>query len=151
LFFFAVTDVDFGKAHSVSSLLEEFKMNFYTTNDAEAIRQAKTGGQVHKNSQDFLQILINKFGEDRLAQVNQVTQEITHQMTQNVNDLLVSVDNMDGIDSTAQAVEIQAANLHHNAHSVRNSERCQYYKKTWFIALIVVVIIVIIVSAVAAK
>jgi len=149
--FFAVTDVEFAKAHSVSSLLEEFKMNFYSTNDAESIRQAKTGGQVHKNSQEFLQLLINKYGEDKMAQVNAVAIELTHQMQNNVNDILVSVDNMDGIDANAQALENHSASLHHNATTLKNNERCQYYKKTWFIALIIVVIILIIVIAVASS
>jgi len=149
--FFAVTDNAFSKVHSVTYLLEEFKTCLYNENDSESIKNAKTNGTVHQKSQIFLQQLVVKYGEDKLSDAQDKVKQVADVMRDSVGQVIVSVDQMDEINKKADSVEEQAKKLNDGATKFKQQQRCQYYKKGWFLALCVAIIILIIVISATAK
>jgi len=106
--FFAVTDVEFGKTHSVAKLLEDFKSSFYGANDANSILAAKANGTVHKNSQSLLEALLKKYGQNKLAEVQQRVEEVKNVMRDNVDRTLENVEKLEDLEQKSETIENSA-------------------------------------------
>jgi len=106
--FFAVTDVEFGKTHSVAKLLEDFKSSFYSANDTESIRNAKEKGVVHKNSQMLLEALIKKYGQNKIAEVQARVDEVKNVMRENVEHTLENVQKLEELETKSETIQHSA-------------------------------------------
>jgi len=142
--FFAVTDVEFGKTHSVAKLLEEFKSEFYKVNDASSVKIAKQNGPVNKSCQTFLAQLIKKYGTNKVADVQQKVEEVKNVMKDNVNRTLENVEKLEDLESKSETIENSAKQFEKGARGINLSMRCRYYKMTAIIALLVIAILLII-------
>jgi len=142
--FFAVTDVEFGKTHSVAKLLEEFKSEFYKVNDAATVKVAKQNGPVNKSCQNFLVLLIKKYGANKLADVQQKVEEVKTVMKDNVNRTLENVEKLEDLESKSETIENSAKQFEKGARGMQLGMRCRYYKMTAIIALLVIAILLII-------
>jgi len=139
--FFAVTDVEFGKTHSVAKLLEEFKAEFYKVNDAGAVKVAKANGSVNKNCQTFLANLIKKYGANKLADVQQKVDEVKTVMKMNVDATLNTVGKLEELEAKSETIENSAKQFEKGSRGLSMSMRCRYYKMTAIIVLLVLVIL----------
>jgi len=142
--FFAVTDVEFGKTHSVAKLLEEFKSEFYKVNDAPLVKTAKQNGPVNKNCQTFLTALIKKYGANKLADVQQKVEEVKIVMKDNVNRTLENVEKLEDLESKSETIENSAKQFEKGARGMSLSMRCRYYKMTALVALLIIAIVLVI-------
>jgi len=142
--FFAVTDVDFGKTHSVAKLLEEFKSEFYKVNEPNIVKIAKSNTQVHKNCQAFLLQLMKKYGVNKIADVQSKVDEVKTVMKDNVNKTLENVEKLEDLESKSETIENQSKQFEKNARGLSLGMRCRYYKMTMLIALLVIAILLII-------
>jgi len=142
--FFAVTDVEFGKTHSVAKLLEEFKSEFYKVNDPSSVKIAKQNGPVNKSCQSFLVQLIKKYGVNKIADVQQKVEEVKNVMKDNVNRTLENVEKLEDLESKSETIENSAKQFEKGARGIQLSMRCRYYKMTAIVALLVIAILLII-------
>jgi len=142
--FFAVTDVEFGKTWSVAKLLEEFKLEFNKVNDPNAVKVAKSNGPVHKNCQNFLALLIKKYGANKLADVQSKVEEVKTVMKDNVNKTLENVEKLEDLESKSETIENSAKQFEKGARGMQLSMKCRYYKMTAIIALLIIAILLII-------
>jgi len=142
--FFAVTDVEFGKTHSVAKLLEEFKSEFYKANDPSTVKIAKQNGPVNKSCQAFLAQLIKKYGANKLADVQQKVEEVKIVMKDNVNRTLENVEKLEDLESKSETIENSAKQFEKGARGMQLSMRCRYYKMTAIVALLIISILLII-------
>jgi len=149
--FFAVTDVDFGKAHSVTQLLEEFKNDLYANNAPEDVRKAKTGGNVHKVSQAFLAELTAKYGQDKLADTQDAVNGVIQEAKNNVQQVIGSMAAMEDTEEKARQLEAGAKTMQDNSIEVRKGFQWKYYKTTFIIGSIVLLVVLIIIIVVVTQ
>jgi len=147
--FFAVTDVELGKAHSVAKLLEELKTTFYGTNDADSILNAKAAGEVNKKSQTLLKSIVTKYGSNKIADVQAKVDEVKDIMQDNVNRTLENVEKLEDLESKAETIDHQARQFEKGAGGVRSVMRWKYFKMTAIIVVIVALLLTVIFVPVA--
>jgi len=151
LFFFAVTDVEFGKTHSVAKLLEDFKSSFYSANDSESIQNAKEKGNVHKNSQMLLEALIKKYGSSKIAEVQARVEEVKNVMRDNVDRTLENVEKLEELEQKSETIEHSAKLFEKNASGLKSQMMWRYIKMTLLIVLLIGAILAVILIPVFAR
>jgi len=149
--FFAVTDVEFGKTHSVAKLLEDFKSSFYSANDTESIRNAKEKGVVHKNSQMLLEALIKKYGQNKIAEVQARVDEVKNVMRENVEHTLENVQKLEELETKSETIQHSAKLFEKNASGLKSQMMWRYIKMTMLIVLLIGAILAIILIPIFAK
>jgi len=149
--FFAVTDVEFGKTHSVAKLLEDFKSSFYGSNEPGSIRVAKANGPVHKASQSLLDTLLKKYGANKLAEVQARVEEVKDVMRENVTKTLENVERLEDLESKSETIEHSAKQFEKDAKQAKYNMRCKYIKYTLIIALIIIALLSSIFIPIAVK
>jgi len=142
--FFAVTDVDFSKTHSVAKLLEDFKTSFYAINGPESIKQAKANGIVHKDSQQTLETLFKKYGTNKIAEVQEKVEQVKSLMRDNVDKTLENVEKLEDLEEKSANIENSAKIFEKNASNVKSVMRWKYIKMTLLIIGIVLLIFLVI-------
>jgi len=147
--FFAVTTVDFGG--TVGRLLEDLKTSFYAAHSADAIKNAKEKGPVHKASAALLTQLIAKYGTNRIAEVQAAVDKVKDTMAENVAKTLDNVEKFEDLQHKAATVNDQAKQFEKKSAGVLSNFRCKYYKTTAIIVLIVVVLMCVIIVPIAVK
>jgi len=74
------------------------KTAFYENNESASIKLAKTNGPVNKNSQSFLNVLLKKYGANKLAEVQQRVEEVKNVMRDNVDKTLENVEKLEDLE-----------------------------------------------------
>jgi len=149
--FFAVTDVNFGQTHSIVKLLDEMKSAFYENNESASIKLAKTNGPVNKNSQSFLNVLLKKYGANKLAEVQQRVEEVKNVMRDNVDKTLENVEKLEDLEQKSETIENSARQFEKGATGLKSSMRCRYIKMTIIIGLLVAAILAVIIVPLALR
>jgi len=145
--FFAVTDVEFGRAHSVTQLLDDFKSGLYTSNSSEDIKEAVTDGKVDKQSQQFLAQLLQKYGSNKIEQAEGKANEVASIMRKGVEDVVRTVGNLEVIEKTAGDMEKEAEKMKNQSTSAKWKFRWQLYKQYIIIATVIILVLAIILIA----
>lgn len=145
--FFAMTTPTFGKSHQVTTVLDDFKTRFLTSNGQSDIERAKTKGNVHRASQPLFNALFTQYGVDKLAQVRGKVDEVAVVMRDNVRQALENTTQLNEMEDKSAAFEQQANEFAHDARRVRRMMWCRNAKLMALIAGIILIIIIIIIAA----
>jgi len=149
--FFAITDVEIGKAYSIPKLLDEFKSSFYAAADPGAIRVAKGKGNLHKLTQPTLKSLMKKYGSSKIEEVKQQVEAVKDQMRDNVAKTLENVETLEGLETRSEIIDNKAKDFHKNSAQMKSKMRCRYIKMTAMIVGLLAVIILIIALAISRR
>jgi len=145
--FFAVTDVEFGRAHSVTQLLDDFKSGLYTSNSSEDIKEAVTDGNVDKQSQQFLGALLQKYGSNKIEQAEIKATQVASMMKDRVVDVVRTVGNLEVMQNTAIDMDKEAERMKNQTSSAKWKFRWQLYKQYIIIATVILLVVAIILIA----
>jgi hypothetical protein len=149
IIYFAMTTTNFGKTHLVTTLLDDFKTRFLTSNGQSEIEKAKAKGNVYKASQPLFNALFTTYGTDKLAVVQGKIDQVAGVMRENIEVALKNTDLASDLEDSSAALEAQANEFNHGAKKVRRMVQCRHYKLMALIGGIVAIVIIIIIIAVA--
>jgi len=142
--FFAVTETDFGKEHSIGKLFDEFKDAFYNACSASQVGKG-SAGSCQKQAQNLLNQIIQKYSKSKLKEVQGKVDQVKDIMKDNVNKALDNVEKLEDMEQKSEQLEQQAKGFQQGAVQVKKRFRCEYYKATAILVALVVLIIIIIV------
>jgi len=145
--FFAVTETDFGKDHSIGKLFDEFKDGFYASCPASQVAKANSGA-CQKQSQNLLNQLIQKYSRSKLKDVQGKVDQVKDIMKDNVNKALDNVERLEDMEIKSDQLEQQAKGFQQGAVQVKKRFQCEYYKATAILAALVIIVIIIIIVVV---
>ena len=148
---FVVTDLRFGKAHSVARLFADLKGGFFAANTAADIAGATSGGGrgVDRASQDLLDRLVAEYGSCKLAEVQQKVDDVKTVLQDNVNRALQNVERVSDMETSAEDLRREADILRNSAGRVKSKMRCSYHKSTALLVGVAVVVLVVIIAPTA--
>jgi hypothetical protein len=154
LIFFAVTDPAFGKHHTVSSLLKDFRRDFYDAvpvKDLTATSTTSSGGSLTKQTQPVLARLFAQYNVSKLREVQQKVDKVKSVMKENVDKALTNVEHLEEMETKAEQFQEHAKQFSKNSTKLKQLFRCRYYKITGLLALLILAIIGYIIYAIYAK
>lgn len=146
--FFAITDPTVGESFDVGDILKNFQEDFLDLHDEDAIRKARSGGKVHKQSKEILKALLTKYGESKLSRVQKQVQGVKNVMEENMEQALANVTTIEQMDTDAAEMEKHAGQFKKKARVVKRNEQKRWYMTNVFFVIVVIIVIIIIISAV---
>jgi len=151
LIFFAVTDPSFGKHHPVSSLLKDFKLQFYDTFSSKDLTDTQDTNSYQKAAQPFLSKLFSLYSVSRLYDVQVKVDRVKHVMKENVEKALNNVEHLEELEVKSEQFQEHAKQFNKNSNKLKNMFRCRYYKITALLFLLVCAVVGYIIYAIYAK
>lgn len=151
--FFAVTSPDFGKHHTVTSLLRDLKSQFYEqyTNADFSDPNMMNTSQMNKPSQTFLSSIFARYDSSKLRDVMVKVDEVKNVMKSNVDRALMNVEHLEEMEVQSERFEEHARQFNKNSTKLKNMFRCRYYKLNAILALFVLAIIGYVIYAIYDK
>lgn len=150
IIYFAITDTKFGTVHSLAKLFDDLVHGFTSANSSNDILKAKAGGKVNSNSQSVFETLLAKYGDSKIAQVQQKVDQVKDVMKDNVKKALDNVEQLDQMELKSEEFEKQAKQFQSNSNKVYKRMRCQNRKVTaMIVGVILFVLLIIIIVATA--
>jgi len=125
--FFAVTDPQFGKYHSIPNFLEEFKATLHKACSPDEIKVATTNGVVHDKTQDALRKLLIRYSGSKIKDVEDKVDEVKTILKDSVDLAVVNTAKMEEAEHTSQALEEQSQLFKKETVNVRRRMRTRNY------------------------
>jgi len=148
LVFFAIVDKNFGVAHSIGKLYEDFKTQIFAAFDAKVLAKAKQTGDVHKKSQAILQGLCTKYGSNSISAASMKVEEVKNVMTQNIQIALDNGASLNDLEGKAADLNASSDAYKSKAKTVRRNACLDMVKAKAIFFLIAVIVLAIIVAVI---
>lgn len=153
LAFFAIVDKQFGVAHSIGRLYDDFKAQFFSAFDSKAILSAKRNGPVHKKSQQMLSGLATKFGSNSVLAATQKVEEVKAVMAKNIEIAIENGQSLEDLEGKAEDMASLGNSYLQESRRVRKHacmEECKAKAMFWGFGLLIVAVIVVVILVMTA-
>lgn len=135
--FFVITDIDFGKRHSVANLLKEFKAGVFQQFKPDTLGSATSSSGLNRTCQTFFNLLFARYNVDKLALVSAKVESVKETMKDNVDKALSNVEQLEEMEVKAERMEDQARLFQKRSSNLLWIMRCRYIKIMLLIFLLV--------------
>jgi len=148
LAFFAIVDLNFGVAHTIGKLYDDFKGNFFKQVTSSQIMSAKANGAVHKKTQGLMRDICQKYGSNKIKKITKQVEEVKNIMNQNIDTALGNAAALDDIQTQAAALDDMAGSYLTNAKRTNRNMCMQAFKAKAIFAGVFLVLVGVIVGVI---
>jgi len=142
IFYFVVTDSGFGKAHSITKLLADFKAGIY---ESGAATIATAGGNgLQTKMLPNLKTIAAKYATNKVQAVTARVEEVKAVMRDNIDLAVKNVDKLSDMEDKSADLDRDAARFARNATTLDRQMKCKNIK----LILIGVILVVAVLTAI---
>jgi len=149
IIYFVAVDPGFGKAHSITKLLADFKSGLYEQGGGAIASSGN--GELQSRMSGRLQSLSSKFGSSKITTAQNKVEEVKAVMRENVDLALANVDKLQDMEEKSSELERESKSFSRGATKLARSMKCKNIKIVLIFILLVLAVLAAIIFPLVKK